>query len=245
MRIFRWLTALALFTVLAPWPVGAAPAWVRFQSATGEVRALIALPRGPGPHPAVIYNHGAIVRRAGYKEAAAEGYDTAGYVQALADSGYIGLAPIRENLASANRLAAITGGVEIVRAALDYLRRRDDVDASRVGAIGFSEGGHVTLRSAVKVAGFKAVVLMSPAAFGGSTGEPFLKRLTMPVMLTLGADDLPFVRKMAAEKMIPTMRRLGKTFVAKTDYPGDHRWFWKVRAKHFADVTAFLDKYLK
>ena len=214
---------------------------------------MIAIPDGPGPHPSVIYNHGMIVRIRGYEAARARGYDTAGYVQALADAGYVALAPIRDHLATAELPAAIVEGIEITNAAIAYLKDRSDVADSPIAAIGFSTGGLMTLWSAIEGADVDVVILMSPAALAqahhknlaAATSETNLERLTMPVLLTVGAADSPSIRKMAEQTMIPTLARLNADFIHKTDYPGNHKWFWRVQPEHFADLEAFLSEHLQ
>jgi hypothetical protein len=75
--------------------------------------------------------------------------------------------------------------------------------------------------------------------------RPNLQRLKMPVMLTVGTDDNRSIRRVTERRLTPNMNKLGKTFVRKSDYPGDHKWFWQVRKDHFSDVTAFLAKHMK
>ncbi len=253
MSKFKFGAILCLIGVFAAQPVAAETTTIRIQVGSDEVEALIALPKGPGPHAAIIYNHGMIVRVKGNDLASSRGYDTAGYVTALADAGYIGLAPIRDHLAAADFSKAINGGVQTVAAAIDYLKNRSDVDASRIGIIGFSEGGLVTLWSAIGNSDLKAVVLMSPATMNAAGDKrleaalqkPLLQRLDMPVMLTVGSDDIGSIRTVTAEQLIPMMKNLGKPLTYRTDYPGDHKWFWKVRPNHFPDVKKFLSQHLK
>jgi dienelactone hydrolase len=253
MWYFKLFTVLTIMVLFASRPVLAETAWVSFKAGDDTVRALIARPAGKGPHAAVIYNHGTIVRTEGYDDASERGYDTSSYVQALADAGFIGLAPIRGHLVTANYATAISGGVETVKGAIKFLAGRADVDGSRIGAIGFSEGGLVTLWSAIEAAKLRAVVLMSPASMRGAGDKQLktaarkhhLRRLTMPIFLTVGDDDYRSIRRVTARRLIPNMEDLGKTFTYKTDYPGDHKWFWDVQPDHFSDVKAFLAKHLK
>ena len=250
---FCLLPVCMLVAVLLVHSARAADAtWVSFRDGAESIRALIALPSGPEPHAAVIYNHGRIVRVQGHEAASNQGYDTEGYVEALADAGYIAIAPIRDHLATADVRSAVAGGSETLLATIDYLKRRPDVDATRIGAVGFSEGGLVTLWSAISGADLTAMVLMSPAAMEAAgdrnleaaVQEDALQSLAMPVMLTVGAQDFPSIRTLTESKLIPGMQRLGKRFSHKTDYPGDHRWFWLVRPDHFEDVRAFLAEHL-
>jgi dienelactone hydrolase len=244
--LISWLIMLAA-------PALADTKWVEFSVDGETVRARMAVPDGAGPHPAVIYNHGGVVREKGYDDATERGYDIDGYVKALADADYIGLAPVREHLMNDDYEAAVIGGVATVKAAIAYLQGRADTDPLRIGAIGFSEGGLVTLWSAIEGAKLKAIVLMSPATIRDAAErqlktaarKPYLQRLTMPVMLTVGADDNRSIRKVTARRLIPNMESLGKSFAYNTNYPGDHKWFWSVQPEHFSDVTAFLAKHLK
>ncbi|NQU57372.1 MAG: dienelactone hydrolase family protein [Rhodospirillales bacterium] len=253
MRQFKIFLALTLFVSCVSYSAVAETSWVQFQVGGDTVKALIALPSGQGPHAAVIYNHGSVVREKGYKSASARGYDPADYVQALADAGYVGLAPIREHLTSSNYRTAVIGGVETVKATIRYLKGRSEVKKTRIGAIGFSEGGLVTLWSAIEGAELSAIVLMSPATIQEAgdkqlkvaASTPHLARLTMPLLLTVGTNDNRSIRKVTERRLIPNMEKLGMEFTYKTDYPGDHKWFWKVRPDHFGDVIAFLAKHLK
>jgi dienelactone hydrolase len=227
--------------------------WVSFQAGSDTVKALIAFPQGDGPHPAVIYNHGGVVREKGYRSATSHGYDVTGYVEAIAEAGYIGLAPIREHLASADYEAAINGGVITVEAAIGFLQNHSKADPSRIGAIGFSEGGLVTLWSAIEGAGLKAIVLMSPATIRdagkrqlkAAARGPNLQHIKMPVLLTVGTDDNRSIRKVTEGRLIPNMKKLGTPFFHKSDYPGDHKWFWKVQKSHFSDVSEFLAEHMR
>jgi len=226
---------------------------IRIPVGTGTVATLMALPDGPGPFGAVIYNHGTVVREKGYEKARALGYDPADYVAALAAAGYIGLAPLREHLSAAAPRSSVIEGVQVVSAAVRYLQGRADVLPSRIGAIGFSEGGLVTLWSAIRGVPLSAIVLMSPATMRdagdwqlkAAARMSSLENIKIPVFLTVGARDIASIRRVIDRRLIPNMRRSGMKFTARTDYPGDHKWFWKVRDSHFADVKAFLDQNLR
>jgi dienelactone hydrolase len=250
---FKFFMALALVISFLSHSAQAKTSWVSFQVGGDTVKALIALPQGDGPHPAVIYNHGGVVREKGYGSATSHGYDVIGYLEAIAEAGYIGFAPIREHLTSVDYEAAVTGGVQTVKAAIGFLQNHGKVDPLRIGAIGFSEGGLVTLWSAIEGANLKAVVLMSPATIRDAGKRQLksaakgsnLQRLKMPVLLTVGSDDNRSIRKVTERRLIPNMEGLGIPFVHKSDYPGNHKWFWQVQKSHFSDVSAFLAEHLK
>jgi dienelactone hydrolase len=175
------------------------------------------------------------------------------------------LAPIREfNSASARRerggavgseqdwTGAIEGGIRTVLAAHAYLAGHAAVDKSKIGVIGFSEGGNVTLWSVLENNDFAAVVLMSPATLR-SAGKYALRsagrdrrmgNLKMPVLLTVGADDYPQIKRIAGRMLARRLGRSSADFKYRADYPGTHNWFHRVRAAHWADVTRFFHRHL-
>jgi dienelactone hydrolase len=60
------------------------------------VRLILGVPSGPGPHPAVIFNHGTGVRHLGYEGSKNRGQmDVSRFTDALVHDGYVALAPIQ------------------------------------------------------------------------------------------------------------------------------------------------------
>ena len=271
---FRVIGALLFSAVLAACQTvpstseeGRPVAWVDLQTDRGEtVKALFAKPQAAGKRPAVIFNHGTAVRQSGYEGAASQGNDTRDYVDAIVAAGYVALAPIREFNRSTARFerggtvgsaeawdAVIEGGIRTVLAARAYLAKHPDVDAGRIAVIGFSEGGNVTLWSLMENGGFAAAVLMSPATIDiasrftlrAAAADSRLRSLPMPVFLTIGKQDLRPVKKVASRVLAPRLEQSNDGFLFEAAYPGDHKWFHKVRDSHWADVRRFLDRHLK
>jgi dienelactone hydrolase len=138
----------------------------------GELRALryehegvglvgqLALPDGPGPHPAVLVMHnahglGAQVREralrlaeAGYVALASDMYGDGRYFAGPADAG----APFAALQDDPQRLR------QRVLAAYQALSALPEVDAERIGAVGFCFGGQCVLELARSGADSKAVV---------------------------------------------------------------------------------------
>jgi len=112
-------------------------------------RGYLALPRGPGPHPAVILIHewNGLVQRV--KETA-DSFADEGYIAFAADlySGRTGANPeenmalVRETLANPQQLVAN------LDAAVRYLRGRDDT-TGKIATIGWCYGGGVALTFAL------------------------------------------------------------------------------------------------
>ena len=44
--------------------------------------------------------------------------------------------------------------------------------------------------------------------------------------------------------LIPNLTKTNPQFRHRTDYPGGHNWFWKVRDEYWKDVAAFLKEHL-
>jgi acetyl esterase/lipase len=98
---------------------------------------LIAPARGEGPYPAVVVIHGG-AWRGGKKE------DVRLVQTLLANAGYVSISP-QYRFCPAEQFPA---QVEDVKAAVRWLRSHASehgVDTSRIGAIGFSAGGHLAL----------------------------------------------------------------------------------------------------
>lgn len=96
--------------------------------------SIVCWPGGEGPFPAVLYNHGG--------KRAAVGGDLEATCEALADAGYIARSEKRPESIT------LTGHLDDVLQALTALRARHDVDPDRVGIMGFSRGGLLTLQAA-------------------------------------------------------------------------------------------------
>jgi len=261
MRIPVGVLALGVVLLFAVTRSGhAEQRWIDLPVSTGgNVKALLGIPDQVSKAPGVVYSHGTFVRRLGYESAKSRGYDIADYVAALNDAGYVALAPVRHegilpdpddprpgevgDESTSSIQAGIEQGIASVQAAVAYLR--DHATASgKIGVLGFSEGGLVTIWSLLAGLDADAAVLMSPATFKKA------RRLNMknalqsekygdirsPVLITLGEDDNDPILRVVKGRLIPIMQQAGISLEAELDYPGDHCWFWRVRSQHFGDV---------
>ncbi len=112
-------------------------------------------------YPGVVINHGGI-----------EGveFETRGLARELAVNGFVAVLPqFRGEVGSEGHFEFSGGEVDDSLAALGYLKGLDYVDAGRIGMVGYSLGGLVTLNALERDPGVKAAVLMgaisNPAAF--------------------------------------------------------------------------------
>lgn len=230
------------------------------------VRAILAKPAGGDRRPAVIFSHGTEVRRDGYEGALNRGgMNVADFLNAIARENYVAIAPIRTILAheasfSRGQMTGTPGqwteiiafGIRAVAAARRHLAERSDVDHARIAVMGFSEGGNVSLWSAVQTPGYRAVVLLSPATIsqspeyrlGAASKIENVARINAPVFLAVGANDNRSIRGGVEKFLIPNLTETNPKFRYRTDYPGGHNWFWKVQDEYWKDVVAFLREHL-
>jgi dienelactone hydrolase len=133
----------------------------------------LAVPDGPGPHPGVLVMHSAlglgdlVRRRAGDLAAL-------GYVALAPDMYGVGRELSREE-SGPHFLALQNDPAELrvrVRAAFDALAVRDDVDAARIGAIGYCFGGQCALELARTGAQVQAVVSFHGLLRTSSPAQP-------------------------------------------------------------------------
>jgi dienelactone hydrolase len=210
------------------------------------VQALYRDPRqGSGvAGPAVIYNHGKAIEDAGgWEQAVAGGYDLSDFVDALAEAGYVALAPVRPAMVAAfgDWRAMIEGGIA-------YLEAQPTVEPGRVFMMGFSKGGLLSFQvAALDDSKLGGLMLMSPAPGAGENGwaawqtAENLGGITVPVLVTLGELERPMEIGTNVLAFVEAMRALGKEVESHTDYAGaDHAWFRQVRDEYWRDVLAWL-----
>jgi uncharacterized protein len=137
------------------------PAAVEFSCEGQRIDALLYLPDGPGPHPAVVMAGGWCYVKELAQPAYAEVFAAAGLAALIFDYRHVGgsegeprqhLDPWRQ--------------IEDYRSAVSYLSRREDVDSERIGAWGISySGGHVLILGALD-ARVRAVCSIVPVVDG-------------------------------------------------------------------------------
>jgi dienelactone hydrolase len=169
-RVVTGVAATGLLPLLAPKvsPAQQLPyTEISYPSSGLRIQGYFHQPAGAGPFPILIYNHGS---RAGFERRPVPWVRLAGlYVAA----GYAVLVPERrgygrsEGPAWSEAVGSEIGSVLIQRlqdetddvlAAVDYLRSVPSADISRLGIVGWSLGGIVTLFAISRRRGFRAAV---------------------------------------------------------------------------------------
>lgn len=151
-----WILGLLVASSLA---AGAAnPQTVTFKSGDQEVQALLYLPSGDQPHPAIVVIHewwGLV----DWVKDQASNYADQGYV-ALAVDLYRGKTASDSDTAhQLMRGLPQDRGVRDLVSAVSYLKQRKDVDPGRIGAVGWCMGGGFALQLAIAEPSLRAVAI--------------------------------------------------------------------------------------
>ena len=255
--------------------VSAGPDTVIVHSGPLRLRALVWRPGGPGPFPAVLFNHASY----GTPDPLPPG-EPAVLGPVFASHGYVFLFPFRRGIGlSADQGAAdgdlmdramemegpqglnriqlelLTGEeLDEVTAALAFLRALPAVDQHRVAVAGHSFGGSLSLLLAERDTAVRAVVLFAGAAYSWERSPGLRTRLLAaarhaPAALFLhAANDYSTV---SGTTLAAEMRRLGRPHGLKI-YPAagrspreGHNFLYRDVATWERDVFDFLGSRLR
>jgi carboxymethylenebutenolidase len=238
------LSFCALPLLLAAFAVSAsAQQPVTFPSGDSTAQALLYLPQGAGPHPALIVIHEWWGLNDWIKQEAA-GYAAKGYV-ALAVDLYRGKVATTPDLAhELSRGLPQDQGVRDLTAAVTYLQGRKDVARDRIGAVGWCMGGGYALQLAIAAPALKAVAINYGSL---ATDKTALAQIHAAVLGNFGGLDhgIPPESVHAFEA---AMQSLGKPVDAKI-YPQAGHAFENpnnqagYRAEDAADALARVDRF--
>ncbi len=147
---------------------------VSFQSGSQRLKGHLATPGGTGPFPTVLFLHGGMGPIVGGNPSAV--------VDTLANAGFVGFAPIRRNNLS------MATHVQDTAAAIDFVKRLNQVDNTRLAITGFSRGGLLAFMAST----IQAVVLMAPA-HGRGILRRFLadaENVSAPTLILVAKNDI-------------------------------------------------------
>lgn len=210
-----------------------------------ELSGKLCIPEGPGPFPVVVYNHGG----EGYSKkrgGQSIGGDPSATCAALAKAGFVGFSPIRRPSAKWNV------HVQDIMAAIDAVKKVGAVDPDKIGMIGFSVGGLVSLLTAMHLPRLRALVIMAGAANAKIRETTMnLSLLRAPVLMlvaendtgsryTRGVNIVAGLRSLHAE-----LKEKGKesTLIVYPPFAGDgHSMFFGV-GDYWNDVVPFLKRH--
>ena len=248
------------------------PDTVVVHSGALTLRGLLWRPDGPGPFPAVLFNHGS-GRQSDLTRPARLGpvFASHGYVvlylfrrgaglsanQGADSEELMNRARAEDGQEGRNELQLRLLDAELgdVRAGLAALRARPDVDTSRIGVVGYSFGGQLALLVVEHDANVRASVVFGAAA-GSWDSSPRLRnrlltavrRTTAPVFFIHAANDYSVSPGQALDA---EMARAGRTHALKL-YPPvgstpreGHDFIHQRIPSWEPDVFAFLDRYVR
>lgn len=243
------LTAIAFLLLSAMTCFAGTGQTVSYSSGSETVNGMVYAPQGKGPHPAIIVIHEWWGLNDWVKEQASK----------LSDQGYLALAVdlYRGKVASSpDEAHELMRGVpedrakRDLQAAFDYLKSRQDVDAKRIGSIGWCMGGGYSLDVALLEPTLAAAVIN----YGHlATSDSELKKINSAVLGIFGGQDrgIPVAD---VKKFEQQMKQLGKK-IEVTVYPDAGHAFENpnnkagYRAQDAADAwkktVSFLDSNLK
>jgi len=222
---------------------------VTFKSGNDTVSGYLALPEGGGKHPAVLVIHEWWGPNDWVKEQAQK-YAAQGYV-ALAVDLYRGKSASTPDEAHVlMRGLPDDQGLRDLEAAFAYLASRADVDASKIGAIGWCMGGGWSIKLAVDQPKLAACVVN----YGPLPTDPAnIAKIKAPVLGNFGAEDKGITPE-SVHAFETAMKADGKSVDMKV-YTGAGHAFENpnnkdgYRAEATADasqrISVFFQKYLK
>jgi len=270
-KVILWVLVASLAGGLVhAWPqeaskTGASPEEVVFRAAGRSLHGFLWKPEGPGPFPAILWNHGS-EKLQGSQPVLAKFYTEHSYVffvphrrgQGRSHGEYIEelvmQAPPGER---ARRMVELQqAAVQDVVAAVAYLKAQPFVDASRLVISGCSYGGIQTLLAGERDLGVKALVPFAPGAMSWEQNVPLQGLLVRAVeqakapMFLLQAEndyDLAASRVLSKEASKKKKEFQSKVYPAFGVTHQDGHWGFCSTATDLwgNDVLAFLDAQMK
>jgi dienelactone hydrolase len=243
--VYSFLPGLILPLVLLAYGRDAMAAVSNFSVNGEQLEALVCRPEGPGPFPAVVYNHGSIVDAIGLSGASARGNRLDVICETLAQDGFLSFFPIREKLPRGKGYNQYQDYYkEIASRAIDYVRTLPDVATARIAVMGHSMGGLLSLLLGTERNDVKALVVFAPAQ-GPRNGLVFdtvvqsADKLNAPLLLLVEKSDSNHIIG-GVNKLDEALKKHKKPAkVIRYDRGGGHELFFNVDY-YWEDVRAFL-----
>jgi carboxymethylenebutenolidase len=196
---------------------------LEYTSEDVDVPAFLAIPKGPAPHPGVLFIHG---RSGWHDRLKAE-------VLKLAARGFAVLAPDYHTgrFIPENPVEHDPATERDVERGLDVLKRLPEVRGNRVGVVGISRGGYHMVLLAVRRPEVAAVVGYYPHLANPNAAEPVqvyrympeIEQLRVPALLMVGDRDHQLRRELVV-RVAERLKELGRP-VELIVYPGAQRAF--------------------
>jgi carboxymethylenebutenolidase len=218
---------------------------VTFPSGDSTAQALLYLPPGAGPHPALIVIHEWWGLNDWIKQEAA-GYAAKGYVTLAVDLYRGKVAADPEMAHELSRGLPQDQGVRDLTAAVAWLQSRKDVKRDRIGAVGWCMGGGYALQLAIASPSLRAVAINYGSL---ATDKAALGQIHAAVLGNFGGQDRGIPPE-AVHAFEAAMQSLGKPVDAKIYPQAGHAFENPNNASGFrpadaADALARIDSFLE
>jgi carboxymethylenebutenolidase len=158
---------------------------VTFPSGDSTAQAILYLPQGPGPHPALVVIHEWWGLNDWVKQQATR-YAAQGYVTLAVDLYHGKVAADPELAHELSRGLPQDQGVRDLTSAITYLQSRKDVKRDRIGAVGWCMGGGYALQLAIAAPTLKAVAINYGSL---ATDKAALSQIHAAVLGNFGGQD--------------------------------------------------------
>jgi dienelactone hydrolase len=222
--------------------------WVTYQTSSGvSVSAYYNHPSSGTQKPAVIYNHGKYIELNGYDGGVSAGYDITDFADALANSEFAGITPLRAS--------GSTYDDGLLDATIDILKAQDDIDGDQIFMYGFSRGGLLTHQFTVNDdSELKGLILCSPSPGKdvGTSSDEFaetlddLSSISIPYLVMIGdEEDNPTITS-NVNQLVTNLNALNISvaFYEMTgdtdDQTADHDWFYVIRTAFWSKIDSFV-----
>lgn len=246
MRTSLWAVVVLLIASCLP---ALSQQSVTFPSGDSKGEGVLYLPKGPGPHPAIVVIHEWWGLTDWVKDKAAK-YADHGYVALAVDLYHGKVANDPELAHELMRGLSQDQGVRDLVGAVSYLESRKDVNKNRVGAVGWCMGGTYAMQLAIAAPSLKAVAINYGAP---ATDKSALEKIHAAILGNFGGQDRGIPPE-AVRAFEATMKSLGKPVDIKI-YPDAGHAFENpnnkagYRPQDAADamsrIDAFFAKHLK
>ncbi|MFQ5865301.1 MAG: dienelactone hydrolase family protein [bacterium] len=201
-----------------------------------ELKGYLSKPKGTGPFPAVIYNHGGMGNVIG---GAPE--ETC---RSLARDGFVGFSPIRRPT------VPLEGHLDDVFAGIEFAKQLSYVDSNHIGIMGFSRGALLTFEAGIRRSDYKALIIMAVAPGRGNFDEllPEANKISAPVLLLVAENDTVQANSvLGIQRLYQELESAGKQveMIIYPPYKSDgHQMFFEI-GDYWSDVKRFLIEHLK
>jgi len=203
-------------------------------------------PNEMGQFPIILYNHGGLGESIGG--------DLLNTCRILSENGYLSRSEKREEIIS------LEGHLEEVLFALNNLKNHEKADSSKIGVIGFSRGGLLSLQTSILDNNINALALLAPATGNGLIFELYddFDLINSSILIQISENDNSPENLVEVSYQVYNELLENNINVEIIEYPpydsnfngiideedDGHQLFFIVQEPYWSDLINFLDEIL-